>query len=326
LVIEYLIDDSTPTQSIFDPTTEILDLGNNVAELKRYPYTQYTGNRLKVGYQAIDLNTDYGIENTHTQTEYKIPQQRVIGEIDMSSSQVITNPYAKEKMRAQQLNQSIETPSSSNDTVLMECYDTSTTFEIETPGSTSESPDVRTVEKWQPKVYPLAQNHTSTDTPYVSGLYYPDTFPNLGLRPLQNMYRNGAYTHMLCYKMDTQYLQFVKQYQMQYNNTPLALPGITTFLNDTAHPDTDTIVDVADVLISNLHSPVFIPQVLEFTSRYPVNMYNIFNNTGDANYKGTMGYISGTWNGTAFHGYILDVVQQGGTNAATTFRLLELPS
>jgi hypothetical protein len=120
--------------------------------------------------------------------------------------------------------------------------------------------------------------------------------------------------------MDTQYLQFVKQYQMQYNNTPLALPGITTNLNG------ETFVDVADVLISNLHSPVFVPQVLEFTSRYPVNMYNIFNNTGDPSYMGTRGYISGTWNGVAFHGYILDVVQQGGTNAATTFRLLELPS
>jgi hypothetical protein len=302
----------------FDASTLIADLGNNVFGLTREPLTQRLGCMVKAGYNAPSTNNDYGVESVHRNAEYTTPVTKIAATIDMQENGVIADQYATEKARAQHTTQPIENPSASNETYLIEVVQTVGTIDVVDPGGSTHT--VTTA--YTQLAYPTAQNTdpTAATSPYVAGMYYPDTAMNLGITPAKNLYRNGKFLHSLLDGLDSEKIVFRKQYQMQYNNTSLELPGIFTNLGLGA----GLIKETADIQISDLDAKLFRPYLLNFTASSPINMYALMSSN-------PRGYIQFTWVNkygveTVYKGFIWSAKQRPGNNAAVDFKLLCHPT
>lgn len=300
-----------PLNELFNSAVEILDLGTDVSKLKIYPFSDVAINNLKIGYDKISTNNDFGVDGFCTEQHYRTNVTREIRDLD-AKCPYNAEMYAIEKARAQKNTQAIQSPSSDNQTFIIQVAPSPDgTFDVYDPSGTL----VTGVDKYVPLVYPTAQSTDSTaaSDPYVRGLYYPDTAINLPLSPSRSLWRFGKYLHTATHGQDGKNLQFQKQYQMLYDNSSVPLPGISTNLQD----GYDEIQEIADVPVSQLPDKLFIPTILEVITTYPVNMHSIID-------AGPYGYIKFNYRGKEYKGFIYEV-QIDAIKAATTFKLLATP-
>lgn len=300
-------------QYFYDAATLILDLDSDIADLKIYPFKDIACNNIKVGYEKINTNNEFGIDSFCVQQEYRTPITTEIRDLDCTTP-YNADMYAIEKARAQQSTDSIQSPSSDNQTYIIEIDDAPVgTFKVETPNG-----NLAEFNKYIPRTFPFAQSTDPIPTVgiYVTGLYYPDTAINLTLTPSLNFYRNGAYIHTALHGQDGEFAQYQTQYQMLYNtNPPVAqpLPGISTKFGY-AQP---LITEVSDVAISDLDAKLFLPHIIEIKTALGVNVRSVINNT-------PYGYVRCFWQGKEYKGFIY-MAEIDAKGKATTLKLLATP-
>ena len=308
-----------PLATLFDNTDLLLDLGTNVASLQIEQLSDMMGNAIKGGYAKIDTNGDFGIENVWTEQDYITPLARTVKDIDLLCSEVVTDIYTIEKARQQKTNEQITTPSANNGNYLIEVNPTAITPTFGAP----ETPDgviyTGSYVTFEPNQLANAQSTdpTAASAPYLNGFYYPETAYNWGVTPAKNVLRNGAWLHSIMDGQEGGYITFRKQYQMQYNNTVLELPGISTNI------DAGLVQEVSDIAISSLPDKLFRPFIMTIITNTPVNMYSIMS-------ESPKGYIQFEWkdregNIATYKGFPMVVTQTAGNSAATEMKLLATP-
>lgn len=301
-----------PLSYYLDPTTEILELVGNVANLKILPYTEAMGNRISNGWNDPQTNKNFGSDTFCYPADWNIQLTKVPKTIDMRTTSVSADMYYIEKARVQNDN-SNSSPSSSNGCIILQTTaELDEIVDVTNPGGETESYSAYGLDK-----YPTAQSTNPTTAPYISNLYYPDTAYNLGLDPASCLYRNGSYIASLCDSMPVgSVISFRKVYQQQYNSpsTPaLVRPGMAKKLNTSF-----VISQVDDIQVSALGTPLFRPYMFEFDSPYPVNMYSAINTNPN-------GYISFYWENIQYKGFLMAATQNIGNSASTNFNLLAHP-
>lgn len=300
-----------PLEYWFDKDTEILDLSSNIYGFSIKPYTEMMGNRLNGGYGQSDTNKNFATDAFNIEQKYEVPLNKTPKDIDLQVTECNTEMYYIEKARVQN-NNNDSSPSSSNDLILFEINNNNDEVTVNDPDGNPVTLDAIYI-----NTFPFAQSTNPATTPYIYGLRYPETAINTGLTPASNKLRLGRYIRTMCDGKESanDYVTYRKQYQQQYNDpsTPAtSLPGISKNLNGTQ------ITEVDDVLINTLGDKYFRPYLFTFESEYPVNMYTIINTN-------PRGYISFTWNGVEYKGFIYKVEYNAGSNKATTFELLAHP-
>ena len=303
-----------PLDYWFDSATEILNLGNTVANFSVRPYTEIMGNSVNGGYGESDTNKNFSVDAFNISQTYDLPLNKTPKPIDLQVTECNTEMYYIEKARAQN-NSNDSSPSSSNDLVLFQITDTTTGTSTIKPNG-----DVDIITAYTLQTYPTAQSTdpTATSDPYLYGLKYPETAINTGITPASNKLRLGSFIRTLCDGLEgaNDYVTYRKQYQQQYNDpsTPAtSRPGISKNVG------AGLITEVDDVLINTLGSKYFRPYILKIDSKYDVNMYDLINTN-------PRGYISFTWDGTQYKGFIYRVSYVAGNLFPTTFELLAHPS
>jgi hypothetical protein len=303
-----------PLTYYFDADTEIMDLGSDVANFQTMPLTDIQGNLIKAGFGDLRTNTNFGVDAFSQSVQYNLPLDKTPKEIDLQVTEAVVEIYEIEKMRAQN-NSDSGTASSDNPIVVLETVGVSPD-EVEVPNPSGDGTEL--VDIYPLKTYPTAQSTNPLVSPYLYGMYYPDTAYNLGFTPASNIRRNGRLIRTLCDGVGDfgGVVSWRKVYQKQYNDytsPATTLPGTAKLLN------TATVIkEVSDIPITALGSKLFRPYIFKFTSGYPFSMYNLINTN-------PRGYISFKWNNTEFKGFIYRVSQSIGDSQNTDFELLAHP-
>lgn len=300
-------------QTFFDGATEIMALGSNVASLEIKPFTELMHAYLTAGYPSQNTNSNFGILAYNRDQNYITPLTKKPTSIDMKAP-VLTEPHAIELSRSQQTDQEIMGFSGSNNNILLE-FDA---FDNHTDIVYNPSRIPSTITSKFVKKYPDAQSTDPTATlhTYVRGQYYPETALNLGLTPLRNMYRNGAFLRSICDSLESKVIAYRQQYQMLFDNSSVPIPSISTNL-DTGGTS-PVFNEVGDIPISGLDAQLFRPHLLTLTTVSPVNMYETMNTN-------PYGYISFIWKGVLWKGFIWSVSQKISVSQPTTFELIAHP-
>lgn len=307
----------------FNKDKEILNLDDfgGVSMLSIKPFNDLGGCNLKLGYKKSDTNSDFGVEPFNTELFFNTPLTKNKNTIEIQETEVLTEQYEIEKIRAQKVNQPVGTvydpanPSSDNQNVAFYCQPTKS-YVITAESGLIRDPDNQGVNVLAYKLNqrPTAQSINSLMPPYIYGMRYPDTAYNLELSPCRMLERgSGALLRSVLDLMDDKYLVFRNTTVLQYNNTVVGLSGIESNLGS------GVITEFKDIKIGNLPDALFRPYIFELTTVSPVNMYEIINS--DPN-----GYISFTWKGFKFMGFIWNIKQKLAASAPTRFQLIAHPS
>jgi len=310
--------------TIFDSSTMILDLGYDVQGLTIESVSDNVGANLKLGYSKVDTNKDAGVDSFCTELFFNTPLSNYTGVMSYQTSGILCDMYAIEKIRAQQVKQPVGTiydpsnQSGDNVTVALYC-DEATVPSADTPLYDPSNLRYFSAYSFPVKQYATAQSSdpSAATAPYVYGLRYPDTAINLPLSPCRALRTDlGAQLHSVLNQMDSDYLTFRNTTVMQYNNTVLVNSGIESNLN-IGSGTAGVITEFKDVLIGDLPDKLYNPYVIKIKSKYPVNMYNIFNTNPN-------GYVRFFWKEQNFEVkeykfFIMQASQVGATNMATEF-------
>ena len=324
----------------FDKSTMILNLGTNVSQLHIKPFNDLAGSNLQLGYAKADTNSDFGVDPFNTELYFNTPLFKKSGAIDWQETDILTEQYAIEKIRAQQVNQPVgagynpANPSTQNQTVAFYCFNepvqpiiNGIILPIYDPNNNNYAPT---------GVFPLTQRYGSTlgvnggnglpcaqdfdpaatGAPYIYGMYYPDTALNLELSPCRAITRDGGgLLHSVLDLFDEQDLVFRNTIVIQYNNSVSNLSGIQSNIS----ASTGLITEFADINISSLPTRLFRPFLFEIETVVPVNMYTIMNSNPN-------GYVQFTWKGVVFQGFIWETSQKLAASQPTKLTLIAHPN
>lgn len=319
-----------------------LDDYQGVANLSVKPFNDLLGANLKLGYTKQDTNSDFGIEVCNSELYFNTPAWKVPNTIDWEETDILTEPYATEKIRAQQTSQPVgasfdpANPSSDNQLVAFYCQPTQAGFALPfvpnyafQPYDPDNNPIVVTPYQLtqrngvpsgvNPAFSPCAQNIDSTaaTAPYMNGFYYPDTMFNNELSPCRALQRDGgALLHSILDLMDADTLTFRNSSVMQYNNVELGLSGTESNLRVGA--SATPVTEFSDKAISALPAKLFRPFIFTIDTVAPVNMWQIMNTNPN-------GYIQFTWKGVIFKGFVWSIDQMLAASGKTSFELIAHP-
>jgi hypothetical protein len=298
----------------FDKDTEILDLGDNIANFRIKPISEMLGNIVNTGFGELRTNNNFGVDAFAMATQYNLPLDKTPKTLEYSVGEAIVEIYEIEKMRAQN-NSNTTTSSANNNCVVLETKGVTISEEVNITNPVGESV---TVDAYVLNKYPTAQSTNPLTTPYLKGMYYPDSAYNLAFTPASNMRRLGNWLRSLCDGIGdfSGVASWRKVYQKQYNDytsPATTLPGISKRLT------TATVIsEVKDIPISDFGSKLFRPYIFEFTSGYPAAMYELVNTN-------PRGYVSFNWEGIQYQGFIYKVTQQLGNRQNTQWQLIAHP-
>lgn len=312
----------------------LLDLGENVYGLDISPLLENLGANMTIGYTKADTNTDFGVDAFCTSIFYDTPLSNIPGTMNFEEDATSTEMYQIEKWRQQQNTQPVsasydpQSPSRANNTAAIYLNPTDDGHvPIYDPGVPTATPPLPPMNAspiaYVPQLYPNAQSTdaTAATTPYIYGLFYPDTAINIPLSPRRNILRNGGLLHSIFDKMDGQACAYRTQGVMQYNNVSLGITGIQTNLE--VGVSADVINEFSDLPIIGFDAQLFRPKIISITTQQPVDMYKIINTNPN-------GYIQfsivSKYGGTkVYKGFIWKVSQNIGDQSATKFDLLATP-
>lgn len=216
--------------------THTIDLGEG-KELIVSTALDYIFNSLKIGYPNQDYEDVNGKQEFNTTHIYTAPVTRVNKELDLTSV-YRADCYGIEFTRINLEGKTTTDDSADNDVFVIHIKDT---------------PIIDPVEG---EVYELDRSLNQ----YASGLLTPETVFNLALSPKQCLLRNGQYLRSCFYKQDTGYLKF----QTTDKNSSLVVAG-----------PFGTVTENADVQIADLGDRLFVPVLLEFETRVPVDLLEL---------------------------------------------------
>lgn len=333
----------------FDAATEIFKLENNVSSLKIKPFNDLAGCNLKLGYTKVDTNSDFGIDSHNSELYFNTPLYKLTQTIDFEENEIVVDEYVIEKIRAQKTAQPTgqsfnpASPSSDNQSVAIYVQPTPTVNLPNVDPSTlnpynfqplDPSGNPRPCAAYQltqrnglvpfggrGAFSPCAQNFddTASTAPYIFGKYYPDSTFNLELSPCRALQRDGgALLHSVLDLMDEQVLTFRNTGIMQYNNVSVALGGISSNIEVGGRGFVGLVNEFSDKKISNLPQKLFRPFIFTITTVSPVNMYKTMKTNPN-------GYISFTWKGKLWKGFVWSISQKLSISQPTTFELIAHP-
>lgn len=304
-----------PLSKIFDSSTMILDLGYDVTDLVINHMTEEIGANLKIGYSAADTNSNFGVDPFNTQLYFNTPVAAVPGTMDYQESNIVTERYAIEILRAQKASQPLgssinpESPSRDNQTIALYCegFTSSVIRDVYDPEN-----NLHHVSAYDVKMYSDAQctDPSAATAVYIAGLYYPQDAVNINLSPCRALQREvGALLHSVLDNMDSESLMFRNTYIMQFNNTTLGLTGIQS--NIMIGAGFTPILEFGDKLIGDLPPQLFRPIQVKIKTKYPHNLYDLLHTNPN-------GYVRFFWQdeqyGTKEYKFFIDKATQ---NAAT---------
>jgi hypothetical protein len=308
---------------IFNKDKEILnlDLHGGVSKLKIKPFNDLGGCNLKLGYTKAETNSDFGVEAFNTELFFNTPLTKNRNTIELQETDVITEQYAIEKIRAQVVKQPVSTvydpanPSSDNQNVLFYCQPSAgiiLPYLGVQPYDPENNPVATAAFKLNQR--PTAQSTNSSASDYIYGMKYPDTAYNLELSPCRMLKRgSGAILRSVLDLMDTKDLVFRNTTIITQGISVTGLSGIESNLGS------GVITEFKDIKINSLPDPLFRPWIFELTTVSAVNMWEIIQN--DQN-----GYVSFTWKGMKLRGFIWKINQKLAASAPTRYELLVHPN
>ncbi len=298
----------------------ILDLADNVADMKIEPLTEIMNCELQTGYNTQNTNNDFGVDIYAKELDFTTPLSKVPGTTLSIINSIIADMYPMEKRRAQQVTGSLPTSgngqSNGNETYVVE-FDPAATYpglvEIQNPAGGSAFTVANLV-----KQFHGAQSTNALLADYIYGLFYPDTALNLGITPIKNLYRLGSYLRSMLDGQDSQNLVFRKIYQMLYNNISELIPGIKT--NNLYGTGGITIQECTDILISDLSpTQLFRPYKISLRTISAVNTWQVMNTNPN-------GYVQFNWKGIVWKGFVSKINQNIALSKPTNFILWAHPS
>ena len=296
----------------FDAATEILAL-TDVASFKCEPMSDIMFNNIKAGYKEPSTNKDYGVDEWIVPSEYNLPLNKSPKTEDLAVTSAIVGPYEIEKMRAQRNTSQISAPSASSNCVILQLSpDMAPAAGVLAPDGTPV-----TVTPYYLQKYGLAQSTdpSAATYPYIAGLLFPESAYNVNLIPAKNLLRLSPYLSAICDQQETGYLSYRRIYQQNYADplTPLTGPSIKTNIYG------DVVDSVADISIGSFLPKLFRPYLFKITAPITGAAYDLIN-------ANPYGYISFTWKGVVFMGFISRVEQKAATGSATQLELIAHPA
>lgn len=319
----------------FDNTTEILDLGFDIFGLTVEPMIDKLGANLKAGYTKADTNSNFGVDSFNTELYFDTPLSMMPGTIDLEETDIQTDQYPIEITREQQANAPVGTsfdpanPSSDNQASAFYVLPEHAvgTIEVFDPKNNPVTTGYFELSQRDGVNLPAAQNNdpSAAIQPYINGLYYPDTAYNLEISPKRNLMRIGNLLHSWIDDLESANLAFRNTGILEIVNMDLlsvGLAGIESNLNVGSGAG-DVINEFSSVKIGDLPPQLFKPYILKFTSRYPVNMYQLIKSNPRGYIKFSTEDVAG--NVKVWKGFINRVEQIPGTQMVTDFELLATP-
>lgn len=274
-----------PKLAVYYPT-EIVNLGG-VADVACEPFTAEMFSRFKNGQDTFTYDSVNGKDEFNVEVERTTPLDTVVSEKNMKSE------YREDmngilRVFLNLSDKKITDADTDNDVFVIHIEDSvAGTIPAGYPGAGSDYYNIKVDPSWS-----------------VTNVYRGDVAFNVELSPARAVYNNGDYLHSLLYGLDAEYIKF--QTAGKSNNTGtkmISTSGGTTY------------DEGADIAISSLPDPIFKPFVFDVRTKIPVNLYSIMQSN-------PYGYVTFTWLGNTYKGFILKISQAPNDEAPQNIKLL----
>jgi hypothetical protein len=295
-----------PLSYFFDSTTMLADLTDiGITDFQLEEMTDIYATLLTSGYASQSFNQVGALDDYNVQLRHRFPQTRIVKSLERNCP-FVTSIYQIEKARAnQQANNTLVDPT---DTILTDSEQDNQVFLLEADTSTAT---LNGVTGYKLKRYTWSTTSgTPTVVPSVSGLQYPDTAFNIGLTPKRNLLRCGPLLRCMSYPFDLQKIIF------QTSDATGRL--LTDLLQSKLTSATGLVDEYADINISDLPQPLFLPILARFNCPTPKILTAILNNN-------TRGYIKIKPFNTVYKGYLWDAGLKEGDNSTYNYAIALLP-
>jgi hypothetical protein len=243
-----------------------------VKELVIKTAAEHQFNTLKIGYPNLKTEDVNGRDEFNVTQVYTSPVKKVIKDLNIIS-EVIASMYEIELTRINLNGKSTTNNDVDNDSCFLHVEKFSTT------GLPTEPPIYY---KLYRKVYDS-----------ITGIIDPATAFNIELSPKRCLLRHGNYLRSVFYWNESGKLKF----QTSDRNADLKTVS-----------GTEIIEEKADVNISDLAEPLFIPLTFNFKSPVPKDIIEVMENNPDQS-------ISFVWNDTTWYGHVVDIGIQPADNS-----------
>lgn len=260
---------------VFRNSASMVISGANDVSFK--PLTEQLLNGFYIGYPEIKIEGLNGREAFNCKFEFSTPIKRVQNKKDMTSK-YIADPFTIEIHRANLEGKTTTDSDEDNNIFLLHIKST--------PSGTYLGKDYYQLER-------LAYSS-------ISGLSHPAEMFNIELSPKRSLLRNGSLLRSLLHLADSDYIKFQSSDRNQDLETTLGAV---------------TITENADVLISTLGTPLFIPIVAEFTCPVPIDIQTLLDTD-------PYGKITFPYNGITVEGYLLEASETPARRSSQQIKLL----
>lgn len=265
---------------VFDAATLAYDVGD-VAEFKYYPLEDLLYSSIKTGGKDYKYDELNGKDEFNCEFEFTTPITTVKNELEMLTP-YRTDMYGIEFTRSNLIKKESTDNEADNEIFIIETEGA--------PAGTHLGVDY----------YDIYRDPAMV----INGLLFPDTAFNINLSPKRMILNQGNLFRSMFYPLAAEYIKFQTASKNAEMDTTLG----------------PVVVDEdADVLISDLGSPIFYPVVFEFRCKQPVNIQSIL----DAD---PYGKIAFTWDGNAYEGFILESSEKPATRSSQVIKLLATPN
>jgi hypothetical protein len=281
----------------YNNSVVIADVGE-VSGFTASPAIQHMCNQVKVGY-TLQTNDDptaslNGKDDFATSQTYASTGIRVKAGLDLISP-FIASMYVEEYMRANLSGKNTTDTKTDNDTFLIEVNDNPSSVTVNT-GSAPIS------------AYTLARKQNAGGSNFITGLISAVRAFNGGVTTKRNLLRNGPRLHVPFHLQDSTVLTF----QTTDKNAEVI-----------SNLGSGTIIEKANVPVSSLPAPLFLPIVFQFTTEVPVDLPALIAN----NPYGRINFTVRNRRGKLIHlgGFIDEVGIKPADNAVYQWKLLACP-
>lgn len=272
----------------YDNSIVIADVGS-VTDVQIEVALEYISNLLRVGTPNADYDGLNGKDEPNTTHVYDLPIIRKKAELDLVTP-YRDDMYGIEFARANLLDKKTTDSKNDNDTFCVEVAGTPTNVTITGPNAFSGT------------AYPLARLQNVAGNS-AAGLIAGDKAFNLGQTPKRKFFRNGARLHTTLHQQDAKTIVFK-----------------TTDKNDglVSNLGSGTISEKANVPVSALDAPLFLPILFTFETKVPTDLPTLIANN-------PYGKIQFSYMGNTYQGFIDEVGIKPADNAVYTWKLLAAP-
>jgi len=271
--------------------TEMLDLGTQVNDVEYKPLLEKLYSKINVGYRDNTYDEVNGKDEFNTDIEFLSPLEKITQNEDYKSF-IRTDVYGIEQIRLNLSEKKVTDSKTDNDVFMIHIDDKiSGTIPANYQG-------------FGANYYDVFIDPSLT----ISNIYGASTMYNFLFSPMRCYLRNGAWHHSLLYGNDSSVIKFIKSTKSNQLGTYLVTnDGVTT------------ISECVDIAISSLPDIIFKPFIFD------IETYTLDDITS-AMQTNPYGYITFTWKGNIYKGYVLSFERDAKIKSKTKLSLLCTPS